>query len=79
MQLVIEKTCDFLGCEPAQLAQTLVAAVADGAETMQGCHNGVLQRLKREVAPFAVLMHDPARRVISQHHALSPACWCSEC
>lgn len=51
------------GLSTEQLGSKLVSTAADGASTMQGCHAGVITRLRDQCAPHLVQFHCYAHQV----------------
>ena len=69
--LIMDSVMSGGGLDRPMLARKLLCFGADGAATLQGCHNGVTVQIQQNYAPFAVGMHCVAHRCNLTFKALS--------
>jgi hypothetical protein len=69
--LIMDSVMSSGGLDRPMLARKLLCFGADGAATLQGCHNGVTVQIQQNYAPFAMGMHCVAHRCNLAFKALS--------
>lgn len=68
--LIIQELSRRTGLSVEQLAARLIMFAADGASVLQGQFNGVIKRVKEQIAPFAHGMHCFSHRANLAAHTL---------